>query len=71
MLFKFVFKINLVIHQKIVLKFFFKYFFKVFEQRPSAIEDFAKYASYLAPHKSELSFNQKTIEYYTTLFEVN
>jgi hypothetical protein len=42
---------------------------KVFEQQPSAIEDFAKYASYLVPHKFELSLNQQTIEYFSSLFE--
>jgi len=45
-------------------------FFKIFEQRPSAIEEFAKYASYLIPHKLELSANQQTIEYFSSLFEV-
>ncbi|CAF5151260.1 unnamed protein product, partial [Rotaria sp. Silwood1] len=42
---------------------------QVFDQRPSAIEEFAKYASYLAPHKTELSTNQQTIEYFTSLFD--
>ena len=44
---------------------------KVFHQKPSNVEDFAKYASCLAPHKAELSSNQHTIEYLTSLFEVN
>ncbi|CAF5026790.1 unnamed protein product, partial [Rotaria sp. Silwood1] len=43
---------------------------QVFDQRPSAIEEFAKYASYLAPHKTELSTNQQTIEYFTSLFDM-
>ncbi|CAF3428145.1 unnamed protein product [Rotaria socialis] len=43
---------------------------QIFDQRPSAIEDFAKYASYLAPHKVELSSNQQTIEYFTNLFDM-
>lgn len=44
---------------------------QVFENRPIIIEDFAKYATYLIPHKLELSSNQQTIEYFSSLFDVN
>ncbi|CAF1088574.1 unnamed protein product [Rotaria sordida] len=42
---------------------------QVFDQQPSGIEEFAKYASYLAPHKTELASNQQSIEYFTSLFD--
>jgi len=53
-----------------VLKVFFSFLLKIFDQRSTALEEFARYASYLTPHKAELSSNQQTIEYFTSLFEV-
>lgn len=44
---------------------------QIFDNRPTVIEDFAKYATYLIPHKLELSANQQSIEYFTNLFDVN
>lgn len=44
---------------------------QIFDNRPLVIEDFAKYATYLIPHKLELSTNQQSIEYFSNLFEVN
>jgi len=58
---------KIFIHEKNLLVFSLK----IFDQRPSAIEEFAKYASYLIPHKLELGSNQQTIEYFSSLFEVN
>lgn len=44
---------------------------QVLDQRPSTLEDFARYVSFLTPHKAELTANQQTIDYFISLFEVS
>ncbi|UJR29306.1 hypothetical protein I4U23_010520 [Adineta vaga] len=42
----------------------------VLDQRPTLLEDYARYVSFLTPHKTELASNQQTIDYFTSLFEI-
>ncbi|CAF1514427.1 unnamed protein product, partial [Adineta ricciae] len=47
----------------------FQHASEVLDQRPTALEDYARYVSFLTPHKAELASNQQTIDYFTNLFE--
>jgi hypothetical protein len=44
---------------------------QVLDQRPSTLEDFARYVTFLTPHKAELTANEQTIADFLSLFEVS
>ncbi|UJR28894.1 hypothetical protein I4U23_010114 [Adineta vaga] len=42
----------------------------LFDQRPTLLEDNARYVSFLTLHQAELASNQQTIDYFLSLFEI-